>query len=256
MKTKNLKEEERLVQKHLLDNYHERYETPYGKLYQQYWNQALLKNMPQDIDQSVLDLGCGTGFFLKELANRYKSVYGLDISPELINSIRIDSPNLKSLIVGDAEDIAYPDNIFDLVFSRGVLHHLPDPEKSICSVHRKLKKGGWFVVSEPCHDSVLLRLPRKIIVKQSEDFSEIHRAFPSRYLVSLLNEAGFEVKSIERFGFIALPVCGMSDHSKIIRYLPGKALITRFLIGLDSLLSKVPLVRTQAWHVLIRAQKI
>lgn len=249
------KQKEIKLQKGLVEVYRMRYLTSYGRIYQNFWNQTLLDGLPDQRDLTVLDLGCGPGVLLKELARRYNNVYGLDISADLVNLIKQDSANLKEIKIGDAEDISFSDNKFDLICSRGVLHHCPEPEKVLNSVSAKLKTGGWFVLSEPCSDSIIVSLLRKIIIKRSAKFGEVHRAFASKYLKHILERFGFEVKTMQWFGFLAFPICGLSDCSKIINYLPAKKTIARLLIGLDRLLASLPLIRTQAWHIIIKAQK-
>ena len=48
----------------------------------------------------------------------------------------------SNLTVGDAENLNFPDEMFDLVYSWGVLHHSPDTPKAISEVFRVLKPGG------------------------------------------------------------------------------------------------------------------
>ena len=48
----------------------------------------------------------------------------------------------SNLRVGDAENLDFHDDSFDLVYSWGVLHHSPDTPKAIAEVHRVLKRGG------------------------------------------------------------------------------------------------------------------
>src|SRR5205823_11204819 len=49
-------------------------------------------------------------------------------------------------IQGDAENLPFPNNTFDLVYSHGVLHHTPDTPRTIREVHRVLSPGGRAVV--------------------------------------------------------------------------------------------------------------
>lgn len=67
---------------------------------------------------SILDVGCDTGSHL-ELYQRYKcSLYGLDLSPSMLNVARVRLGDTARLDLGDATDMPYEDNKFDLAVCR------------------------------------------------------------------------------------------------------------------------------------------
>jgi ubiquinone/menaquinone biosynthesis C-methylase UbiE len=97
----------------------------------------------------LLEIGCGMGTDLLQLARRDLQVTGIDLTEEGINLARqrfelYDLP--AELKVDDAENLSFADNTFDVVYSFGVLHHTPDTQKSIDEVHRVLKPGGLAVI--------------------------------------------------------------------------------------------------------------
>ena len=53
---------------------------------------------------------------------------------------------VSDLRVGDAENLPFPDNAFDIVYAYGVLHHSPDTPKAAREAMRVLKPGGRFIV--------------------------------------------------------------------------------------------------------------
>ena len=67
MDTQYAKKEEVKLQKNLVDSYRQRYSTPHGQIYQNFWNKILLSDLPTQRNLTVLDLGCGSGILLKEL---------------------------------------------------------------------------------------------------------------------------------------------------------------------------------------------
>jgi ubiquinone/menaquinone biosynthesis C-methylase UbiE len=70
---------------------------------------------------------------------------GVDLTDRAIKYThdRLEIFGLKSrLEVADAENLPFPQNNFDLVYSWGVIHHSPDTQKAATEIHRVLKKGG------------------------------------------------------------------------------------------------------------------
>ena len=66
-------------------------------------------------------------------------MYGLDISPEMIAEIDVESPSLREVRVGKGEDVPRPTEYFDAVFCRGSLHHMEDTPRALREIHRTLK---------------------------------------------------------------------------------------------------------------------
>ncbi len=98
-----------------------------------------------DEPKKILDVGCGTGSIALILASLDHDVSGIDLSEGML-SVCERKANERGLIitttVGDAEDLPYPDGIFDIVTSRWVLWTLLKPETAISEWKRVLKPGG------------------------------------------------------------------------------------------------------------------
>jgi len=109
----------------------------------------------------VLEVGCATGEYGSMLVQRGATVYGVDISPEMIRrnyELHPVNPNY-SRKVGDIERRElYPHEEFDIVLSVGVLHHFPDPARVIGNMAYWLKSGGLFLVFEPNGGHLVNRL--------------------------------------------------------------------------------------------------
>ncbi|MBN1921432.1 MAG: class I SAM-dependent methyltransferase [Anaerolineae bacterium] len=97
--------------------------------------------------ERALDVGCGTGAFSRRLAERFDSVLGLDLSPQMIRLARERSrayPNIEFRIA-DVLAEALPGAHFDAIVSIATLHHLPLPEILPRLAHT-LKPGGTLAV--------------------------------------------------------------------------------------------------------------
>ena len=110
----------------------------------------------------VLDLGCGIGYFSRQMAKKGASkVIGVDISPnQLAHARRIEEKERLGIeyIQGDAADIVeqLPEASRDLVTACVSLVDMPDPERVIRAAHRVLKDGGRliFTNTHPVTDTV------------------------------------------------------------------------------------------------------
>jgi ubiquinone/menaquinone biosynthesis C-methylase UbiE len=93
----------------------------------------------------VLEVGVGLGADHQKFAEAGADLWGIDLTERAVEHTRrrLETFGLISkLAVGDAENIAFPDESFDRVYSWGVLHHSPDTPKAIAEVWRVLKPGG------------------------------------------------------------------------------------------------------------------
>jgi len=103
------------------------------------------------LDGSVLDLGCGIGFWLVELWKRgARDIIGVDISAvsAALAKTRCNLYGVKAkLMVGNAENLPLHDNSFDHINCQGVIHHTPRPEQAVFEICRILRPGGSALIS-------------------------------------------------------------------------------------------------------------
>jgi SAM-dependent methyltransferase len=93
----------------------------------------------------VLEIGVGLGADHQRYAQAGADLYGIDLTERAVEHTqrRLATFGLSSqLAVGDAEQLDFPDEYFDRVYSWGVLHHSPDTPKAVAEVWRVLKQGG------------------------------------------------------------------------------------------------------------------
>jgi SAM-dependent methyltransferase len=100
-------------------------------------------------DRDVLEIGLGQGADSEQLIRRGARWSGLDLTQVSVDRVatRLSIRSLPhaGLRRGSALDIPYDDASFDIVFSHGVLHHIPEIGRAQSEIHRVLRPGGLLV---------------------------------------------------------------------------------------------------------------
>ena len=240
------------LHKTLAPRYAYRYGFPFSRLFQQDWHAEMISHVPPDATK-VLDIGCGTGFFLAELEQQHPGAIGLDISHEMLKVSDQYVPGAR-LVTGDAEHLPFVHGTFDTVFCKGSLHHMRDHVGFLTSCREMLPPGGRLVMSEPCNDNPFIRVARAILYKQSAHFDEGDQGFTQKGILELCQRAGFRVTKVYKYGVFAYVFAGFPDHIGLLRFIPGSAWITRAMIVADRWICRTPLLRLLGFHVIVIAE--
>jgi SAM-dependent methyltransferase len=117
-----------------------------GWSHNSHYHPFLLKHLPPSGAQA-LDVGCGTGGFSRLLAQRFRRVLAVDLSPRMVELARERSPRYPNVDfqVADAMACEFPAGQFDCVASIATLHHLPF-EGFLSRVKNALVPGGTLLV--------------------------------------------------------------------------------------------------------------
>ena len=105
-------------------------------------------------DARVLDIGCGIGGPARYLAHTYGChVDGIDLTPEMIETgqvltRRCGLEDKVTLEIGNAMELAFPDQTFDVVWCQNVTMNIADQAGFLGQVYRVLKPGGKFTSTE------------------------------------------------------------------------------------------------------------
>jgi len=96
-------------------------------------------------EQKVLEIGIGLGADHQRFAEAGAELYGIDLTERAVEHTRrrlVLFGLSSTLSVGDAENLAFPDETFDQVYSWAVLRHSPKTPLAIEEIYRVLKSGG------------------------------------------------------------------------------------------------------------------
>jgi len=97
---------------------------------------------------AALDVGAGTGFYLKELEDRNIFAIGVDVSLEMLRQARARLDRGVPLIVADATALPIANQKFDLVLCTRVLSHVRDLNGAFAEIGRVLKQQGRLLISD------------------------------------------------------------------------------------------------------------
>ena len=91
----------------------------------------------------ILDIGCSTGAITHYLSDYFGEVIGIDVDEPAIQYARENfTKDNITFNMGDAMDIGFPENSFDVVICAHVYEHVPDAERLMNEIHGVLKPGG------------------------------------------------------------------------------------------------------------------
>jgi ubiquinone/menaquinone biosynthesis C-methylase UbiE len=190
---------------------------------------------------SVLELGCGTGYFTRELAHSGAHIVAIDVSPELLEIAKADcSAANVSYEIQNACAMSYCDAVFDSVVGSSVLHHL-DIKEALREIYRVLKVDSTIYFTEPNMLNPQIAIQKNVPwVKRKLGDSPDETAFFRWALRRLLKETGFRDVRIDPFDFL---------HPKTAGFLANR------LNGFGHFLEKVPVISEFAGSLYIRAIK-
>ena len=178
---------------------------------------------------TVLELGCGTGSFTRELARSGADVVAIDVSPELLEMARANSsaPNVQYQIQ-NAYALSYSEGGFDSVVGSSVLHHL-EVEKALRNVYRVLKPGGTIYFTEPNMLNPQIAIQKSVPwIKRRLGDSPDETAFFRWPLRGLLEKTGYRNIHIDPFDFLhpQTPVALIGRVNAFSRFLENLPVIS------------------------------
>jgi len=103
----------------------------------------LISHLSGQSNLKALDFGCGTGFMIDIIHDRFAEVHGIDITRDMMKFVDL-SPGNITLHEGMAEKTSFPDESFDFACAYSFMDHLFDYGLFLKEAYRVLKTGGIF----------------------------------------------------------------------------------------------------------------
>lgn len=165
---------------------------------------------------TVIDLGSGAGndcFVARAETGAEGKVIGIDFTPEMIRRARSNAEKLGFNNVefrqGDIEDMPVNDHSADVVVSNCVLNLVPDKRKVFSEIHRVLRPGGHFSISD-----VVLSGDLPETLRQSAEMYAgcVSGAIQMEEYLRLIQEAGFQELKVQKQKPILIPDEILLEH--------------------------------------------
>lgn len=156
-------------------------------------------------EDSVLELGCGTGTAALRLASGVAGYLATDISPEMIAIAREKAemqpvPQLR-FEAATANALAMRGAQYDAVLGFNYIHLVEDLERTLALIRSLVKPGGYFITKTPCVGEMnpLIRIAIPIMQLVGKAPSQVHPVNAAG-LANLIEKAGFEIVVTEYHG--------------------------------------------------------
>lgn len=196
-------------------------ERPEEAFYERYWHlygkrvalgdptsgarwRLLVSTLSQYAVRSILDAGCGDGWFTAQLHKQGFQAVGMDISARALELAYGRYPQLVfERYPLDQGNWPFPADQFDAVFASEVVEHVYDVGTMFAEMNRVLRRGGLLIITTPYHGVsknlliVLFGFERHFNVEGAHI-----RFFTLRSSRAILEKYGFEVKKVRYFGRI------------------------------------------------------
>lgn len=169
---------------------------------------------PQPAGLHALDVGCGAGQLVVELARRGYRTSGVDLAAGMVAAARERATTAGVEATIEQADVAalpFPDESVDLLTALGVIEYLRDQTPALREFHRVLAPGGYAIVTSPnaVRLAFLLDPAGTVLGLRRRQ----HAPYPRTYLTphrlaARLVSAGFEVVDVQGHGIGPLTVAG------------------------------------------------
>jgi ubiquinone/menaquinone biosynthesis C-methylase UbiE len=157
--------------------------------------------------KTMLDGGCGTGFFSKHAVKRGADVTAVDIAESLVEITKRKVPGMNGITASILE-LPFLNNQFDYVFSSDVIEHTPNPYIATLELIRVLKPGGKLCITVPNRSfwyfSVLIANALKL-----RNYHGYENWVPYRKYKKFLEKNGIKIhmyKGVHLFPFVFNPL--------------------------------------------------
>jgi len=153
-----------------------------------------IKGLPA---KRVLDVACGTGLLLEELAKHadHPELVGVDLVPAMLNVARRRIGRIATLLECDAAKLPFADASFQLATCTNALHYFTDAMATLREIRRVLAPSGNLVLTDWCGDYFWMKILNRALPWTNH--AHVH-TFSTSEVEQCLADAGFTVVSKTR----------------------------------------------------------
>jgi malonyl-CoA O-methyltransferase len=170
-------------------------------------NNLVIKFLPNLQNKTILDFGCGTGYFCS-MAKKLGAleVTGIDLSPAMVDAAKKNCPEGK-FFAGNISDIELKENYFDVAIAALVLAHLPEFKSSLLKILKALKPDGKMIITD-FHPFLTLSGAKRTFKDSAsgKQFEIEHHVHLFSEYFSFLKEHGFTIEAFDEPTYLDKPV--------------------------------------------------
>jgi ubiquinone/menaquinone biosynthesis C-methylase UbiE len=150
-------------------------------------------------EEVALDVGCGTGFISIGMVRKGAKVYGLDVSPKMVEKLKEKIrdggvTNIVEVRVCSMEKLPYKSGLFDVVTCCGVMDFYPIDltKKCLIEMKRVLKNDGRIVVNFPNE--------KGDFIEEYVEADPMLHLYPEKSLRKMIKSCGLKIVDVKRVG--------------------------------------------------------
>jgi SAM-dependent methyltransferase len=172
--------------------------------------------------ERILDVGCGMGRYTLLLAEKGFAVEGLDLSPVLLQRLRVFNGGRFNIPLHSADVMNPPADLeerFDVIVGFFALHHMHELERCFRGMRRMVKPGGRVVFLEPNAFNPLYYAQMAITPRMTWQGDKGVARMRMGVVADAMTRAGLESPTVERFGFFPPFIANTSIGARAERVL-------------------------------------
>ncbi|MGM0498459.1 MAG: class I SAM-dependent methyltransferase, partial [Bacteroidota bacterium] len=189
----------------------------------------LIKN--ETPDKKLLDIGCGTGYFLNYMKNKNYRIYGVEKEKDA-REFAINNFNIPVTSPDDFLDQEQNEQ-YDIITLWHVLEHIQNFNEYLKSIHNNLSKNGILIIALPNHKSYDAKYYKRYWAGYDVPRHLWH--FDPETLKILINTHGFKIRKLKKLPFDSFYNALLSEKYRKNKF----ALLSGFFIGLLSYINSL-----------------
>ncbi|MFC1912198.1 class I SAM-dependent methyltransferase [Chloroflexota bacterium] len=169
--------------------------------------QAVIERLSRESDLGTLvEFGCGAGFYTKVLAENASHITATDLSDEMLAVAITQLKDRQNVVVekADCEKTDFPEGKFNSVFMANLVHIIENPSAALQESYRILEDGGLLLVVSYTGYGMkwfeMMKLGIRFLRKWGKPSAHSKGKLSPDELRSLVENAGFQVEELQLLG--------------------------------------------------------